>query len=83
MSCTALKVRTVRVVDVEMKNLPEKLEQARKSAKFKVRPLCDQAGVSSTTWYNIMNEEIDQISEDTLDKICGVLGVDWREWERK
>lgn len=60
----------------------EKLEEIRKEKKISLKVLAEESGVSTDTISNIIHPQIptkDSPRVNTLEKLCGVLGVEL--WE--
>lgn len=60
--------------------LGAKIRAARKLDKRPLYRLCEEVGVSTTTWLKIEKEEVKTISADRLASMQAVLpeiGVDW------
>lgn len=73
-----MKIR--RIEEIEVQGLGQKIKQARLSLPKNGKSLdqlCDEAGISRTSWYNIEHERLkDGVSEDLLHRIELALGVD-------
>jgi transcriptional regulator with XRE-family HTH domain len=74
MSTTPMKVR--RTIDKEVPHLGQKIRQAREASGRSVESLIKEAGISRVYWYDIENENVRALPEETLRRIEQTLGVD-------
>jgi transcriptional regulator with XRE-family HTH domain len=69
-------MKVVRETAVDVPNLGQRIEQARKADPRSLKALCDAIGMSTMNWYRIEREQQD-LPEETLRKIEAILGVDF------
>lgn len=69
-------MKVVRETTVDVPNLGQQIEQARKADARSLKAICDAIGMSAMNWYRIEREQQD-LPEETLRKIEAVLGVDF------
>jgi transcriptional regulator with XRE-family HTH domain len=69
-------MKVVRETAVDVPNLGQRIEQARKADPRSLKALCDAIGMSAMNWYRIEREQQD-LPEETLRKIEAILGVDF------
>ena len=70
-------MRVVIRQDVEIKDLPQQLEEAFKLSGLTVKALCEQADISQSYWYRLRNGEEETISLEKLRLLEKVLNQDF------
>lgn len=70
-------MKVKRCIEIEVKNLGEKIKKARKASDRSLESLASEAGISRVYWYDIENEKVrDSLPEETLRKIESALNID-------
>lgn len=81
MSTQSKVMKICRITIVEAVGIGERIKKARLSLPRNGKSLdqlCDEVGISRTTWYNIEREKIKEgVSEELLRKIESAIGVEF------